>query len=237
MFKERSNVKELIDNFDLKGPELVKNLQELHTINKFLGGYNINIQGIKHLLKERPLKAHNPLTIVDLGSGGGDSLNVMAKWLKSRKIEARLYGVDANPSIINYATKNCSNYRNISFLQENALEVKRIPFKPDIVFFSLFFHHFSEMDIQTILRNILHFKPGLLIINDLHRHFLAYYSIKLLTRLFSGSYLVKNDAPLSVKRGFKRSELEAILVDSGIEKYNIQWGWAFRWKVLIFDKI
>ena len=177
-----------------------------------------------------------PLVIVDIGSGGGDSLKVMANWLRSKKIKAKLFGVDVNPSIINYSSRNCKDFKNISFFQANALEPIKLPQTPDLVFFSLFFHHFSENEIATILRNAIQFGPKLLVINDLHRHFLAYYSIRLLTKFFSKSYLVKNDAPLSVKRGFTRTELKAIMVKSGIEKYSLQWQWAFRWKVLIFEK-
>jgi hypothetical protein len=66
-------------------------------------------------------------------------------------------------------------------------------------------------------------------VNDLHRHPFAYYSIKWLTKFFSKSYLVKNDAPLSVLRGFKRKELEVLSHQSSVEKISINWKWAFRW--------
>jgi hypothetical protein len=69
------------------------------------------------------------------------------------------------------------------------------------------------------------------LINDLHRHPLAFYSIKLLTQVFSKSYLVKNDAPLSVQRGFTRSEWESIFLAAGINNYSIEWRWAFRWLI------
>jgi hypothetical protein len=65
-------------------------------------------------------------------------------------------------------------------------------------------------------------------INDLHRNSMAYYSIKLLTKFFSKSYLVKNDAPLSVARGFTKKEWRRILHDAGIPNAVVQWKWAFR---------
>jgi hypothetical protein len=70
-------------------------------------------------------------------------------------------------------------------------------------------------------------------VNDLHRHFLAYYPIKLLSRIFSKSYLVKNDAPLSVLRGFSKKELLSIISPADILASQLQWKWAFRW-LLIF---
>jgi hypothetical protein len=80
----------------------------------------------------------------------------------------------------------------------------------------------------------LHRQAGIaVIINDLHRHWLAYHSIKLLTRFFSDSYLVKNDAPLSVWRAFQRNELKRLVEEAGIDRYSLRWMWAFRWQLLL----
>ena len=70
-------------------------------------------------------------------------------------------------------------------------------------------------------------------INDLHRHPLAYYFIKSATKIFSRSYLVKNDAPLSVLRGFRKKEWREILQNAGIMNYTIKWKWAFRHLVVV----
>ena len=69
-------------------------------------------------------------------------------------------------------------------------------------------------------------------INDLHRHWLAYYSIQNITRIFSRSYLVKNDAPLSVARGFKKDEWKELMKNAGIQNYSISWRWAFRYLIV-----
>jgi hypothetical protein len=69
-------------------------------------------------------------------------------------------------------------------------------------------------------------------INDLERNWIAYYSIKLLTAIFSRSHLVKNDAPLSVARGFKKKEWHSIFQQANFTSYSIQWKWAFRYLIL-----
>ena len=68
-------------------------------------------------------------------------------------------------------------------------------------------------------------------INDLQRHPFAYYSIKWITKLFSRSYLVKNDAPLSVARGFTKKEWKKIFNSAGINNFSIKWKWAFRYLI------
>lgn len=72
-----------------------------------------------------------------------------------------------------------------------------------------------------------------IVINDLHRHPFAYHSIKILTRLFSKSSMVKYDAPLSVQRAFTKKELVRLMENAGIEHYKIKWKWAFRWQIVI----
>lgn len=73
-------------------------------------------------------------------------------------------------------------------------------------------------------------------INDLHRHQIAYHFIKFVTKLFSKSYLVKNDGPLSVLRAFKKNEWVDILNKSGIKNYTIQWKWAFRLLIIVHNE-
>jgi len=50
--------------------------------------------------------------------------------------------------------------------------------------------------------------------------------------LFSKSYLVKNDAPLSVLRGFSGREWKQLLNNAGIDKFELKWKWAFRWLIV-----
>jgi hypothetical protein len=73
-----------------------------------------------------------------------------------------------------------------------------------------------------------------LVINDLERNRFAYYSIKFLTKIFSKSYLVKNDAPLSVLRGFKKNEWTQLIKLSGVKNYSIKYKWAFRHEIIVY---
>jgi hypothetical protein len=45
--------------------------------------------------------------------------------------------------------------------------------------------------------------------------------------------MVKNDAPLSVKRGFLKSEMIEILSSVKYSSFILKWLWAFRWLVVI----
>jgi hypothetical protein len=103
--------------------------------------------------------------------------------------------------------------------------------KPHIIFSSLFCHHFKDEELVFMLRWMQGNTSTGFFINDLHRHPLAYHSIKLLTGIFSKSHMVKNDAPLSVQRGFVRRDWERFFKAAGLSHYKCSWKWAFRWLV------
>jgi len=111
-----------------------------------------------------------------------------------------------------------------------------LPFKQkqfDVLHLSLFLHHFKEDEIKKILLHLEQLTKYGMIINDLQRSLFAFLGIKILTILFSKSKFVKNDGPLSVKRGFKKNELVKIL-DELRFNYEIKYKWAFRWMVVIY---
>ena len=60
----------------------------------------------------------------------------------------------------------------------------------------------KEDEIKKIIKSSLSIAEKGMIINDLRRSVWALIGIKTLIYLFSKSTMVKNDAPLSVKRGF-----------------------------------
>jgi ubiquinone/menaquinone biosynthesis C-methylase UbiE len=231
-FSNRSYQKELLDRDDIPFSDIKRNMQELEFINKYLGGHAITLSGLKKIMHKYPQPGHT-WTICEAGCGGGDNIKAIEKWCRSKNIKTKLIGIDINPECIEYAKENCreldaiwitSDYRTVSF-----------DTRPDIIFSSLFCHHFTDAGVVDIFRWMKSNITKGFFVNDLHRHVLAYYSIKWLTSMFSKSYLVKNDAPLSVSRGFRRKELEVFMQQSGVIKAHINWKWAFRWLVTAFN--
>lgn len=220
-----------MDDLNLASDALRRNLDELETINTWLGGYGPVLQALDHLRPRFP--AGRPLRLADLGSGGGDTLRHIARWARRRHVAVELVGIDANAFMIDYARNKARAYPEISFQQQDIFspEFQRQPF--DILTCSLFCHHFSDDNLVRLLAQWQAQAKVAVVINDLHRHPLAYYSIWLLTRLFRGSHLVQNDAPLSVARAFRRHDWQQLLRQAGLSAYSLRWRWAFRWQLIL----
>lgn len=222
-FAERSYQKELLDSDGLPFADIRQNMLELDLINRRLGGHRISVRGLKALLPQED----RPVSVLEIGCGGGDNLRALKQWAGYDKL--RLQGVDVNPECISYARSQPRN-RGIEFFVSD-YRLFRPDEQPDIIFSSLFCHHFRNEELVQMLGWMRANSRVGFFINDLHRHPLAFYSIRLLTRLFSRSYLVRNDAPLSVQRGFVRSDWTRLFSEAGISTYRCRWQWAFRWLV------
>ncbi len=229
-FSKRSYTKELMDDLYCSGRELEQTLRELRTINRLLGGNKVTTSGILALIGKN---VHRSYSVADLGCGGGDMTLVMKDWSIRNGYALRIIGIDANPNIISLAKKKVQpGYPDIDFKVANVFDPDYLTEAVDIQTCTLFTHHFTDDELVQIFINIKRSTKIGLVINDLHRHFLAYHSIKWLTAVFSRSKMVKNDAPLSVLRAFSREDWQRILKAAGINKYKISWHWAFRWQII-----
>lgn len=230
-FSRRSYQKELLDRNDIPFADIEQNMKELNFINTWLGGHAITLAGVQDLLQAHP-DAEKEWTVCEIGCGGGDNLKAIYRWCSRKGIRARFIGIDINRQCIEVAGRQLAGIP-CSLIASDYRTVRFAAAKPDILFSSLFCHHFGDEALISMLQWMqVNARTGFFI-NDLQRHPLAYYSIRWLTRLFSSSYLVKNDAPLSVKRGFIRPEWEALLRNSGLQTYSVKWKWAFRYLVTV----
>ncbi len=227
--KNRSDTNELMDDFSLEGERLYNTLDQLANINKWLGGNYVTLNGLKKLLKNYPKEKE--LIIIDLGCGNGDMLRIVFRFLKKNKYNFKLIGVDANRYTINYAKKLSKNYPEITYLQHDIFSEEFKSLKYDLVLATLFLHHFKEEQLIKLLSNQLKTAKLGILVNDLHRHRLAYYLFKGLG-LFIKNPMVKEDGLTSILRGFKRKELEKTAEKLAV-KSEISWKWAFRFQWIL----
>ena len=229
--KYRSEEEEIMDDLDYKGPILHDALDKLAKINHWLGGNRVTINGLKKILKHHPKS--KPLTIIDLGCGGGDILRDISNFGKKNGYQFQLIGIDANSNTVEYANKLSHNY-DIDF---KAIDIFSEGFKAleyDVVIATLFFHHFKEEQLVQFLKPVLAKASLGVVINDLHRHRLAYYLFRLICTTISNKTIVE-DGLTSVLRGFKRKDLIQLSKQLNAN-YSIQWKWAFRFLWILKNK-
>jgi SAM-dependent methyltransferase len=224
----RTLLPEKMDEPNVPVHETQQALRELEIINRWLGGYAVILNALGQLEWNS-----KPVTIMDLGCGGGDLLRAIAKWAGKKQRVVNLIGVDWNPVMTDYARQHSKDFPNIHFETMSVFDDRLMRLKADVVMNSLFCHHFGNTELVMLIRRMNELASRAVIVNDIHRHWFAYYSIKAITAMFSRTFLVKYDAPLSVARSLTRKEWEDILAKAGIENYRLRWMWAWRWQLII----
>ncbi len=226
--RQRSTVPEYMDAASLEGADVVRALKELEYVNRFLGGSRATLRAVETCLRPEPGKV---MEILDLGTGAGDIPVAIVRWARSRGIDVRIVAVDFNPAICAWSGHRLVEFPEIEVRQADVFALPFAPASFDYVHCAMFLHHFAQTEAAHILQ-IMHSvcRQGL-IVNDLHRHAMAFHTIKWMTQLLSRSAMVKHDAPVSVLRGFRRSDLEELGRLSGINGLSIKRSWPFRFVI------
>ena len=227
--KQRTDKEELMDDFSIGGDLLRDTLDKLEKINRWLGGNKVTVNGLKALLKNHPKE--QKITIVDIGCGHGDILRDVAKFGRKEGYKFKLIGVDANSAAIDYANELSMEYPELSFKTQDIFSKDFKSETFDVVIATLFLHHFKEEQLVSFLKNTLKQTKIGMVVNDLHRHTLAYYLFLLLS-IFISNKMIIEDGLTSVLRGFKRDDLEKISSKINVTP-QISWKWAFRFLWII----
>lgn len=195
-------------------------LTKLGIIGKCLGGDSASMRAFKKI---------QPLSILDVGCGGGHFSGLLARYFS----HASVLGIDISRPAIDYAKKKYL-HPNLSFECPASVELNYLPNSFDVVTATLVCHHMKDLEIIKFLKDAYIIANKKVIINDLHRSRLAYSGFWITTPFFNNR-LITHDGLLSIKRSFKRGEWIKYLEAAEIPLKNclITWNWAFRWVIEI----
>lgn len=229
-FSSRETVSEWMDEDSIAHEQLHPALRDLRRINGLLGGYRTSSRVIDPLMRAR-----SHLRILDVGTGSGDYLVHLVKRGTRHGCHTEATGIDVNPDTVQVGRRHVeaslseSVRPQVTLDVENALELPYETDAFDVSHAALVLHHFHGPDAVRLLQEMNRVSQNGIVINDLHRHPVAYAGIWLITRGLQLAPMVQHDAPISVRRGFSKSDLRALAQYADLPAPTLQWHWAFRW--------
>ena len=162
---------------------------------------------------ERATRGMSGFRLLDVGFGHGDMLRRIAAWAQSRRLEADLVGIDLNPK--SAAAARAATPADLA-IDYRTGDYAELPGRFDFVVSSLVAHHMTEAQLRAFLRFMeIRAERGWLI-NDLHRHGLAWLGFPILARAIGAHRIVREDGRLSIARSFRPADWRRILADAGI---------------------
>ncbi|KTD01354.1 methyltransferase domain-containing protein [Fluoribacter gormanii] len=226
--KVRSKEKEIIDlGQDFYTPqEYEQSLKKLFKINRMMGIFKSTV----NLLRQFPSNS----VLTDVGCGGGLFLLHLAKYFPGM----RMFGLDISQDAIKLAEEELHNWQQ----KNGCTQIKfQIQLKPeleiktsvDIILLNLVCHHLNDEELVSLLIKANDTALKAVIINDLHRNFIAYWLYKIISPVLFRNRLITHDGLLSIQKSFTRTELDFFLQQAGIKNYKIKWHFPFWWSILI----
>ncbi len=167
------------------------------------------------LVAVRPV-AKEPLQVVDVGCGCGDTLRRVHAWAAKRGISVRLIGVDLNPDAIRAAKEATSPASGIDWIVGDALRSDRSMGEIDVVICTLLTHHLTDPQIVQFLKWAERTARCGWFVNDLHRKAVPYHLFRLLARFTNLHPFVKNDGAVSIRRSFVVEDWRKLCVATGL---------------------
>lgn len=197
-------------------------LRDLSEVNRVTRSYKLTLAFLDRIIEGRTTS--EPLRILDVGSGGGDTLRAIAHWAADRNLPVELTGIDLNPHSARAAQEFSAKdplTSKISFLTGDIFAY--IPdHEPDIVLSALFTHHLTTPDIvRFIAWSEQHARLGWFI-NDLHRSRRAAFWFRFLPIIFSWHEFIQYDGPVSLRRAFVPEDWLRILGQAHIAEATIK---------------
>jgi SAM-dependent methyltransferase len=205
-FNQRSAQAEYFDTPGLSEAERAGGFRELDRINDFFRFSHPFASRLPSWLgKERC----EQLEILDVGAGTGLLGEKLSAWAQRRGWDWRFTNLDANP--INLKSGNAANTVTGSALQ--------LPFADgsfDLVVASQMTHHLTDEQVVRHWREAWRVTRDAIFICDLHRNAGLYTMLWLSMPLMRISRALREDALISVKRGFRRREWRELAARAGI---------------------
>jgi len=219
----RQVTSELMDDPSLDPVAHRAALRGLANINSFTHSSDVLGRRIRSYAKN----GAQPLRVLDVACGGGDVTVALQQHVNREGLDIRLHGCDISPTALQHARQNASDSGvEIDFFRLDVLN-EPIPTGYDIIVSSLFFHHLSNEQAESLLRNLCAATTCVLI-SDLERLWIGHVAAWLGARFLSRSPVVHFDGPASVRAAFSKAELKALAEKAGLCDARVCRWWPFR---------
>ena len=207
-FSKRIWVAEAMDAVDCDEAMLLRTIAQFGGINRLVSRYRTLLaRTVLRDMRDAPEREYH---LVDLGAGGCD----IPAWLLQRSrqlgLRLRVTALDSDARTVAWAQRRWAREEGLTVVCAGAEELAR--FGPvDYVFANHFLHHLPDEAIRPILARVRDVAARGYVLADIRRGAFAYMGVTLLNGLFFRRSFALADGQLSVRKGFLKSELEALL--------------------------
>jgi ubiquinone/menaquinone biosynthesis C-methylase UbiE len=189
-------------------------MTDLSRVNALFGGRMVTMIHVKRLLAARP--ADRPVTVLDVGTGGGDIPRALVRWARRRGRRMRVIALDRDAATVRIAARSGRDYPEITFLRGDALSLPIRSGSVDLAISAMTLHHLEpDAGVRYLTEMDAAARVGV-VVNDLARSRIAHALVWLITRFVTRSAISRHDGPMSVRRSYTPGEVGALCEKAGL---------------------
>jgi SAM-dependent methyltransferase len=182
-------------------------MAEVRGVNRYLGGTRIALDFLSHHVEST---SGTNATLLDVGTGTGDIPLALAAWARSRSLNLHITATDVSEEILELAHRHLAGRGSITLQAADATKLPYTDESFDFVTCNLALHHFPPDAAVLVLSEMYRVARRAILINDLERGRVGWWSARLLFGVITRDPLTSHDGPLSVLRAYTVEEIEAL---------------------------
>lgn len=196
---------EIMDLPDCDPQALDNTYRQFAVINRMLSGWRR-----LYVRELRPFLAGSsrPVTLLDIGSGGGDLPTLLWRWAARDHLALHITGIDPDPRAAAFA-KRRPEVPGLTFRQAHSADLVSEGRQYDFVISNHVLHHLAEAQLQELLAHSQVLAEKAVLHNDLRRSPVAYALFSAAALPFRHSF-IRADGLTSIRRSYSRRELAAV---------------------------
>jgi Methyltransferase domain len=215
---------ERMDADDVPQDEIDTSFRFIRLVNRWLGGSSACLRAM--VADRSAWPKDRPVRWLDLGTGAADIPLAIDRWSVRHGVSIECVAVDRHPACLRVAREAVGAHPRITVEEGDALALESRfgggpgcePF--DYVHAGMFLHHLRDEDVVRVLRSMSRLARRLVIWNDLLRSRWSKVAIRIAT--VGQPAIVRDDATLSVEKGFSPSDAKEAARWAGLEQVSLR---------------
>jgi 2-polyprenyl-3-methyl-5-hydroxy-6-metoxy-1,4-benzoquinol methylase len=189
---------ELLDGLAPTDPRAIQSRKDLRRINRIMGNASPIVDYVRNAQKSKTL-----VKIAEIGAGDGNISATMAEVLSGEGVTGELLMVDREPSfasqIPGWSTQN---------IKADVFEWLEDAPRVDVIIANLFLHHFTDDQLPAMFRRCAELCDCFAASEPRRSSLAMWFSRRV--GLVGCNDVTRHDAEISVRAGFRDSELSAL---------------------------
>lgn len=212
---------ELMDDPACDQRALERTYARFGVVNGLVSGWRrIYRERIRPLAESAARDSGAPLTVLDVGFGGGDVPVALARWAERDGVDLRITAIDPDERAFAFASDRDAP-GSVLFRRATSSELVDVGERFDVVLSNHVLHHLDSATLAHVLADSERLALRLVVHNDIERGRLAYLGYQVgITPLSPGSFL-RTDGLRSIRRSYTLVELaDAVPVGWRVERQS-----------------